>query len=143
MKYTSTRDATKFYTFEEALFSGYAPDGGLFVPLELPRLWEGSGGGSKQQKDIVLGEIWPKLSFAALATEILHPFCQDEIPKADLGRILEKALSGFESSNDTKVPVVPLVRPGNDNQSVVDCYVAELFHGPTYCFKVRRKRDNQ
>ena len=37
MKYKSTRDSSsKEYTFEQALFSGYAPDGGLFVPSSLP-----------------------------------------------------------------------------------------------------------
>ena len=40
MKYKSTRDGSnsKEYTFEQALFSGYAPDGGLFVPESLPSI---------------------------------------------------------------------------------------------------------
>ena len=39
MKYKSTRDSSsKEYTFEQALFSGYAPDGGLFVPSSLPSI---------------------------------------------------------------------------------------------------------
>lgn len=39
MKYKSTRDnSSKEYTFEQALFSGYAPDGGLFVPESLPSI---------------------------------------------------------------------------------------------------------
>ncbi len=130
MKYTSTRDATKFYTFEEALFSGYAPDGGLFVPVELPSFF--------QYPDIVLGEEWPKLGYCELATEILHPFIGDEgISKSQLKVLLSKALAGFDVPDENQVPVVPLTKTYDDvgDENSVDCYVAELFHGPTQCFK--------
>lgn len=127
MKYTSTRNASQVYTFEEALFSGYAPDGGLFVPVQLPDFF------SSVPKNVLLKE-WANLGYQDLATEILHPFIgQDEISKQDLGNLLERALSGFDESDENKVPVIPLTR--EDDKSV-DCYVAELFHGPTYCFKV-------
>lgn len=127
MKYTSTRNASQVYTFEEALFSGYAPDGGLFVPVQLPDFF------SSVSKTVLLKE-WANLGYQDLATEILHPFIgPDEISKQDLGELLERALSGFDVSDENKVPVIPLTR--EDDRSV-DCYVAELFHGPTYCFKV-------
>lgn len=130
MKYTSTRDATRFYTFEEALFSGYAPDGGLFVPTELPNLLSSS-------KE-VLAEEWPRLGYTDLATEILHPFIGDEgMPKNDLRSLLGRALTGFDVPDTNLVPIVPMVRTdGTSGNDVVDCYVAELFHGPTNCFKV-------
>jgi threonine synthase len=131
MKYTSTRDATRFYTFEEALFSGYAPDGGLFVPTELPSLLSSS--------NEVLAEEWPKLGYTDLATEILHPFIGDEgMSKHDLRSLLGRALAkGFDVPNTNLVPVVPMVRTnGTNGNDAVDCYVAELFHGPTNCFKV-------
>ena len=128
MKYTSTRDASQFFTFEEALFSGYAPDGGLFVPAKLPDLFQAS------TKNELLGK-WQRLGFTDLATEILHPMIgADEISKSDLGRLLKKALSGFDVSDNNKVPVIPLAKK---DATESDCYVAELFHGPTYCFKVR------
>lgn len=40
MKYKSTRGggSHEYYTFEEALLRGYAPDGGLFVPTSLPTI---------------------------------------------------------------------------------------------------------
>ena len=38
MKYKSTRDGSQEYTFEQAICSGYAPDGGLFVPSSLPSI---------------------------------------------------------------------------------------------------------
>ena len=126
MKYTSTRDATQVYTFEEALFSGYAPDGGLFVPIQLPDFF------SSVSKNALMKE-WASLGYQDLATEILHPFIgQDEISKQHLGNLLERALSGFDVPDDNKVPVIPLTQ---DDGKSIDCYVAELFHGPTYCFK--------
>ena len=126
MKYTSTRDATQVYTFEEALFSGYAPDGGLFVPTQLPDFF------SSISKNALLKE-WASLGYQDLATEILHPFIgEGEISKQDLGNLLERALSGFDVADDNKVPVIPLTK---DDGKSIDCYVAELFHGPTYCFK--------
>lgn len=114
MRYTSTRDASKFYTFEEALLAGYAPDGGLFVPETLP-----------QVDFATLHGEWSKLSFVDLATQVLLPFLGSEIPEHDLRAVLGRALEGFD---DVVVPVVPI-----DEARRV--YVTELFHGPTYCFK--------
>ena len=146
MKYTSTRNASKHYTFEEALFSGYAPDGGLFVPVELPNLLGSSSSSSSSSskpsinKNQILSDIWPKLGYTDLATEILHPFIGDGeggISKTDLRSLLERALTGFDVPDTNLVPIVPMIRRGNEND--VDCYVAELFHGPTFCFKVSKR----
>ena len=38
MKYQSSRGGVKDLSFEDVLFAGYAPDGGLFVPSSIPRL---------------------------------------------------------------------------------------------------------
>ena len=59
MKYKSTRDGGREYTFEEALFSGYAPDGGLFVPASLPTV------GADDLR------LWSTLSYAELACTVL------------------------------------------------------------------------
>ena len=37
IKYQSTRGGVSGNSFQEALLSGFAPDGGLFVPDSLPR----------------------------------------------------------------------------------------------------------
>lgn len=37
IKYQSTRGGVSGYSFQDALLSGFAPDGGLFVPDSLPR----------------------------------------------------------------------------------------------------------
>lgn len=59
MKYKSTRDGNKEYTFEEAIFSGYAPDGGLFVPSSLPFI---------AVQDLMR---WSPLSFPELAYHVI------------------------------------------------------------------------
>ena len=61
-RYKSTRGGTAQddYSFEEALFSGYAPDGGLFVPASLP---------SCRKKEQYLR--WSKMIFAELAYDVL------------------------------------------------------------------------
>ena len=147
MKYTSTRDDTKRYTFEEALFSGYAPDGGLFVPEQLPtNVLFPSTSASTSTKNKVLSEEWPRLGYIGLATEVLHPFLGDEsIAKDELKSLLRDALTGFDTTDRNLVPVLPMIsKQGNNSSSSSDknvrCYVAELFHGPTYCFKVRTVR---
>ena len=40
MKYISTRGLTRPHTFSEAVEAGLAPDGGLFLPEELPSIAE-------------------------------------------------------------------------------------------------------
>ena len=37
MKYISTRDDKKEYSAEQVLNFGLAPDGGLFIPNEIPK----------------------------------------------------------------------------------------------------------
>lgn len=110
MKYTSTRDPSKLYSFEEALCSGYAPDGGLFVPESLPEI------------DSLTLKEWSKLEYVDLATTVLSLFV-DEVPREDLRRICQQAFSGFV---EEVVPVLQLSEK---------LYIVELFHGPTFCFK--------
>lgn len=115
MKYTSTRDPSNSYTFERALCSGYAPDGGLFVPERLPDKISPS----------TLQE-WSKLDYVDLATSILSLFLStEEIPLEDLQRTIRVSLSGFNP------PVVPVVKKNAPNP----IFVVELFHGATFCFK--------
>jgi threonine synthase len=61
MRYRSTRgDGSKDYSFEQALLSGYAPDGGLFVPVSLPTL--------TATEHLI---PWSKLNFPQLAHKVL------------------------------------------------------------------------
>ncbi|GAX09797.1 hypothetical protein FisN_11Lh233 [Fistulifera solaris] len=109
MRYTSTRNRTISCTFEEAICSGYAPDGGLFVPETLPAV------------SVATLKEWAKLDFAQLAQTVLRLFVSEsEVSAQELSQIV--TYEGFAP------PVIPIQRVGS-------LYVAELFHGPTFCFK--------
>mmetsp|Transcript_46208 Transcript_46208/g.130098 ORF Transcript_46208/g.130098 Transcript_46208/m.130098 type:complete len:496 (+) Transcript_46208:51-1538(+) len=111
IRYRSTRGGATGLTFEQAVFEGLAPDGGLMVPDVVPDA-------SAKWKS------WKDLSFADLAFEIASLYCaEDEIPHADLKGLMTKSYQGF-----THPEVVPSVKVG-------DMYIMELFHGPTFAFK--------
>lgn len=115
MRYLSTRDKSISRTFEEALFAGYAPGGGLFVPQHLPDV---------TRLDL---EAWTSLSFPELAFVVLCNFIpSDEVSSDDLRSICQRSFyDGFDAAGGSVVPVV----------KVDSLYVSELFHGPTFCFK--------
>ena len=112
MKYQSTRGGCPEQSFEEVLLTGLAPDGGLYVPTELPHF--------------SLEEIasWRELSYPDLALKVITPFIGDEIPAADLRQIIEQSYAGFAHAD-----VAPLQALDDEE------YVLELFHGPTLAFK--------
>jgi len=118
MDYISTRDATVRASFEDALFSGYAPGGGLYVPRSLPQL---------SNADL---KSFSSLTFPQLAHAILSRFISPkEVPEDNLRDICEKSFhDGFDQDC-----VVPVVQIGSKCNSPT--FVAELFHGPTMCFK--------
>lgn len=116
MKYTSTRSDEVCVSFEEALCSGYSSkDGGLFVPERLPSI------------DIPTLSTWSKFSFSELAYNILRLFISPaEISDAELDSICDASFrQGFDETLESTVPV----------KKIGQMYVAELFHGPTQCFK--------
>ncbi|EED96516.1 threonine synthase [Thalassiosira pseudonana CCMP1335] len=115
MRFKSTRDASNTYSFEQALCSGYAPDGGLFVPALLPSL-------SAEEHLIP----WSTLTFPELAFDVLRMFISpSEISDVDLKHICAQSFTPYEFDDDDYIPIKKL-------NSV---YLAELFHGPTFCFK--------
>lgn len=127
MRYISTRgEKSTTYSFETAITSGYAPDAGLFVPIELPTI-----SSDKLQS-------WAKLGYPALAAECLRLFIsEEEIPFPDLKRLCEASFQkeeegGFDDPENAVV-VKPLGEPNGDNS--YSNFVSELFHGPTFCFK--------
>lgn len=114
MRYTSTRDGSISKSFEEAICSGYAPDGGLFVAEQLPII--------SVESHL---KPWSRLSFPELAQSILRLFVSpDELSDEDLHSVCTAAFRGFANPKEA----VPIRRVGS-------VYVAELFHGPTFCFK--------
>ena len=112
MEYLSTRGGGSGRTFEDVLLTGLAPDGGLFVPAELPRL---AAGALAEMRD---------LPYAELAWRVASLFTGDAFAEDDLRRMIEAAYAGF--SHPESAPLTAL----GDGE-----YVLELFHGPTLAFK--------
>ena len=112
MKYISTRGGVEPQSFEDVILTGLAPDGGLFVPEQLPRF---------ELEEI---DSWRELSYQQLALKIMTPFVAGAIPEQDLRRLIDDSYASFRNAK-----VAPLVELG-DNQ-----WVLELFHGPTLAFK--------
>ena len=112
MRYLSTRGAAPELGFEEALLTGLAPDGGLYVPATWPRLTAKTIRGFRTQP------------YAKVADAVMRPFVGDAIPAAVLAEILRDAAAGF-----THPAVTPLIQIGSGH------WLLELFHGPTLAFK--------
>jgi threonine synthase len=107
MKYISTKDTKHKVTFREAVLTGLAPNGGLFMPEAITPL---------------PAEFYANLqdmTKEAIAMEVLKPFIGDEIDEKSLLRIVTETL-------DFDFPVVNI----HDN-----IHALELFHGPTLAFK--------
>ena len=81
MKYISTRDNSKEYSFEEVFIKGLADDGGLFIPKEV----------KKYNTDEL--EALSGLSYQDLAKKIIYPFIGDFMSENELSHIVDKSLS--------------------------------------------------
>ncbi|HEX5509925.1 MAG TPA: threonine synthase [Pseudolabrys sp.] len=112
MRYISTRGEAPALGFVEAMLTGLARDGGLYVP-----------------------EAWPTMSpnaieglagrpYAEVACEVIRPFVAGGLADADLARMAREAYGTFRHP-----AVAPLVQLGPN------LFVLELFHGPTLAFK--------
>jgi threonine synthase len=112
LKYISTRGGGGEQSFEQVLLTGLAPDGGLYVPAELPQV-------SLKQM-----QAWKRLSYADLAMEIIKPFIGDEIDTTHLRQIIEESYADFDHPD-----VAPLTKLGENE------WILELYHGPTLAFK--------
>lgn len=112
MRYISTRGDAPALGFEDVLLTGLAPDGGLYVPEQLPAF--------------TADEIaaMATLDYPALAQRILTPFVADAFSDEELQSIIEDTYAVFRHE-----AVAPLVQLGHDQ------WVLELFHGPTLAFK--------
>ena len=112
MKYISTRGGGTPQSFEQVLLTGLAPDGGLYVPVELP---------SFSSEQIA---SWRDLSYVDLALEVISPFIGDALYPEELKRIITESYTDFGHPD-----VAPLITL-RDNE-----YLLELYHGPTLAFK--------
>lgn len=112
MRYVSTRGQSPAVGFVDAVLSGLAPDGGLYVPEEWP---------SFTQDEIAAFAGRP---YAEVAAAVLGKFVGDEIEAEVVAEMCAEAYATF-----THAAVVPVrqVAPGG--------FIAELFHGPSLAFK--------
>ena len=112
MKYHSTRNTSEKYTASEAIARGLAPDGGLFVPDELPRV---SG---KEINELL------SLDYRGRAVKIMSKFL-----KSYTAEELELYVSRAYGENFDDPGIAPL-HFTDDNTAFL-----ELWHGPTCAFK--------
>lgn len=110
MRYISTRGNIEPLSFQEAVMTGLARDGGLLLPESLP------------QAGVEMLDRWQHLPYQYLACEILGFFI-DDIPPLDLEELVERSYASFSHPQ-----VTPVRKEG-------DLYILELFHGPTLAFK--------
>ena len=110
LHYKSTRNSELKVTASEAILKGLAPDGGLFVPEEIPKL------------DVSMEQL-KSMSYQEIAYEVMKLFLAD-FTEGELKGCIEKA---YDSKFDTE-EIASLVK-------VSDTYYLELFHGATIAFK--------
>lgn len=108
--YKSTRNAEKTVTASKAILKGLAEDGGLFVPVSVPKL------------DVELN-VLKDMSYQETAYAVMKQFLTD-FTEEELKTCIAKA---YDSKFDTE-EIAPLVK-------VDDTYYLELFHGATIAFK--------
>lgn len=112
MKYVSTRGTAPVLNFEQAMLSGLARDGGLYVPQTIPTL-------SHAQIAALAGKSYEDIAFA-----VMRPFVGDTFTDDEFAAIIARAYAGF--SHTARAPLVQL---GPNH------HLLELFHGPTLAFK--------
>ena len=112
MQYISTRGSAPVLSFEQAMMTGLARDGGLYVPDHVPLL-------SAAQIAAMAGQ-----SYEAIAFTVMRPFIGDTFTDAEFKSLIARAYAGFGHAARA-----PLVQLGPNH------FLLELFHGPTLAFK--------
>lgn len=112
MKYISTRGTAPELTFEDAMMTGLARDGGLYVPADIPQM---------SAADIAALE---GLSYEEVAFRVMWPYVKGTFDEATFRAIIDRSYAGF--GHAARAPLVQLA-PGH--------FLLELFHGPTLAFK--------
>ncbi|MBU2960861.1 threonine synthase [Citreicella sp. C3M06] len=112
MRYISTRGQSPALSFEDAMLSGLARDGGLYVPETIPTL---------SADDI---RALNGLSYEETAFRVMRPFVEGTFSDETFGDLIAKAYAGF--GHTARAPLVQLA-PNH--------FLLELFHGPTLAFK--------
>jgi threonine synthase len=112
MRYISTRGAAPVLNFGEAMMTGLARDGGLYVPETVPVM---------TREDIA---ALAGLPYEDIAYRVMRPFLGDIFSDTEFRALLTKAYANFGHTARA-----PLVQLGPNH------FLLELFHGPTLAFK--------
>jgi threonine synthase len=112
LRYISTRGTAPTLDFADAMLSGLARDGGLYVPEFLPTM-------AADEIAAMAG-----CDYAEIAYRVTRPFVGDAIAEADYRAIVDRTYAVFDHS-----AVAPL------KELAPNHWVMELFHGPTLAFK--------
>ena len=112
MRYISTRGDAPVLSFDDAMLTGLARDGGLYLPESFPQM-------SAPEIAALDG-----LTYEEIAFRVMRPFVGDVFTDDEFLSIIEKAYSTFDHAARA-----PLVQLGPAH------FLCELFHGPTLAFK--------
>jgi len=112
MQFVSTRGQAPVIGFSDAVLTGLATDGGLYVPQSWPQV-------SAAEIASFAGKSYADVAFA-----IIERFVGDEIPAPVLKQIIDDSYAVFRHPSVT--PIIEL-EPNH--------FLLELFHGPTLAFK--------
>ena len=107
MIFFSTSKSSTPVSIKKATLEGLAPDGGLYVPSEVPRF-------SPEELSLLAEGTFNNIAFA-----IARKFAGAEVPLDTLSKLIDDCYD-FDT---------PLVEIGRET------FVEELFHGPTLAFK--------
>ena len=111
MRYVSTRNNQKEYSFEEVFIKSLADDGGLYVPKILKKF------NSEELSNL------KKLNYTDLSSELISFFVSEFISKDELSSLIKKSYSTFREKEVVRI------------KNIGDLKILELFHGPTLAFK--------
>ncbi len=112
MRYISTRGQAPVLGFEEAMLTGLARDGGLYLPETIPQM-------PAAEIAALAG-----LPYEEIAFRVMRPFIGDSFDASEFRAIIARAYAGFDHAARA-----PLVQLGPNH------FLLELFHGPTLAFK--------
>ena len=112
MQYISTRGQAPVLSFGEAMMTGLARDGGLYVPQEVPQF-------SAAQIAAMAG-----LPYEEIAFRVMRPFMGETFSDDEFKTLIARAYAGFGHAARA-----PLKQLGPNH------FLLELFHGPTLAFK--------
>ncbi|MEM1432200.1 MAG: threonine synthase, partial [Pseudomonadota bacterium] len=112
MQYVSTRGRAPVLSFEDAMLSGLARDGGLYVPDRIPQM-------APEHIADMAG-----LSYEEIAFRVMWPYLGGAFTEAEFADLIARAYAGI--GHPARAPL---------KQLAPNHFLLELFHGPTLAFK--------